>query len=385
MDSFAYRKIGCMLARIKHGLARRRVAGVNAVLLGRILAICGCFFALAEPISEKPTDGYVDMHVHAAGLGYGNSGAFVGTELTQSWKFRFYLSAFDVNEKELAALGDTLLLQRLSDKIEKSQFVEKAVVLAMDGVVDDQGELNRSRTQFYVPNEYLIRELPKYENLLFGASVNPLRRDSLERLNHAAENGAALMKWIPNIMHIDPGDTRIEPFYRRMAELCLPLLTHTGAEKSFGAADDSLGDPLRLRLPLALGVTVIAAHIATTGKSDGEEHFDRFVRMFDRYPNLYADVSSLTQINKRGYFKRVLAVDGLMDRLVYGSDWPLQFFPLVSPFYQLGTIRLRDVFAVRRFKNIWDRDVVMKKYAGIPEHVFQRFPTLLQDSCSSAQ
>lgn len=43
-------------------------------------------------------------------------------------------------------------------------------------------------------------------------------------------------------------------------------------EKSFSTAKDELAAPARLELPLSLGVKVIAAHIATTGKSEGQNN-----------------------------------------------------------------------------------------------------------------
>ena len=351
------------------------------ILLGVVIYVN--FYMRMAPVPDTPERGYIDMHVHAAGLGYGGSGAFVHSEMVNSWKFPIYLRAFDVTEDELRDGGDQVLLRKISSKIADSEFVEQAVILALDGAVDERGILDRERTQIYVPNDYLIRELENYPNLLFGASVNPLRQDSIERLDKVVENGAVLIKWLPNIMHFDPGDRRIEPFYRRMVEHCIPLLTHTGAEHSFNYADNSLGDPFRLHLPLTLGVTVIAAHIATTGETDGEAHFERLIPMFDEYPNLYADVSSLTQINKIGYLRQALQVESITERLVYGTDWPLQFFPLVSPYYLLDSITLKQANSARAMDNIWDRDVVSKKYAGVPEDVFRRFPTLMDNACNS--
>ncbi len=88
----------------------------------------------------------------------------------------------------------------------------------------------------------------------------------------------------------------------------IPLLTHTGKESSFVGAKDSLCDPFRLELPLKLGLTVIAAHVGTPGKNHGQENFERALIMLGRYPNLYADISSLTQINKLRYLGNILPV-----------------------------------------------------------------------------
>jgi len=65
-------------------------------------------------------------------------------------------------------------------------------------------------------------------------------------------------------MDIDPADPRLIPFYKKLVELKLPLLSHTGKEKSFSRSDEEWGDPEKLRLPLSLGVTVVAAHIASS-------------------------------------------------------------------------------------------------------------------------
>jgi predicted TIM-barrel fold metal-dependent hydrolase len=84
---------------------------------------------------------------------------------------------------------------------------------------------------------------------LFGASVNPCRPNALQRLETAKQQGSVLVKWIPAIMAIDPADPALVHFYRKLIELDLPPLVHVGQERSFGAANDVLGDPVKLKLP----------------------------------------------------------------------------------------------------------------------------------------
>ncbi len=330
-------------------------------------------------------EGYLDMHVHTAGIGAGGSGAFVSREMRRNIRFRFYLRAFGVTETDLEAQGDGMVVAKISAHIAASEEVARAVVLAMDGVVTD-GRLDRQATQIYVPNEFVAAEVSRYGNLCFGASVNPYRADALERLAGVKADGALLIKWIPNIMGIDPADPAIRPFYEKLVELDLPLLSHAGRESAFADAVDEYGDPARLGLPLSLGVTVIAAHIATTGKNQGEDNFERILPMFDRYPNLYSDISSLTQINKRNYLKRAHAIEGLDKRLLYGTDWPLQFFPLVWSFYHANHVGMGAARRVAKIDNVWDRDVALKRALGTPEHVFARSAELLAtERCTSRQ
>ena len=337
----------------------------------RPLALAAVFLAATA------AGGYLDMHVHTAGIGAGDSGAFIGADMRGNLRFRFYLRAFGVTEAELEAAGDGLVIERISAQVAESEQVARAVVLAMDGMIGRDGELDRDATQFYVPNRFVAGQVARYDNLCYGASVNPRRRDALARLEAAKADGALLVKWIPNIMGFDPADAALEPFYGKLVELDLPLLSHTGKEAAFADARDEYGDPRRLALPLSLGVTVIAAHIATTGKNDGEGNFERILPMFGEYPNLYSEISSLTQVNKRNYLKRALAVPGLDERLLFGTDYPLQFFPLVSSFWHLRHIGVGTARRVNSIPNRWDRDVALKRALGTPEHVFARSAELL--------
>ena len=314
-----------------------------------------------------------DWHVHVAGLGYGNSGNFINDAMRNNFRFKFFLKWMNVTEKELVQHGDQIVVQRLNENIEQSKYLDQAIILALDGVIDKETrQLDKANTQFYVSNEFVESEVAKYPKLLFGASINPSRENSIALLEKVHRQGAVLIKWIPSIMHFDPADKKFEPFYRKMAELDIPLLTHTGMEKSFPNTNDALADPRRLELALKSGVTVIAAHIATTGESDGQDNFERIMPMFDEYQNLYVDISSLTQINKLGYLAKALKKPGLTERMIYGTDWPLQYFPLVSPWYHLKHIGFLNAWRLGNIKNIWDRDIELKNAFAVPRSVFSR-------------
>ena len=322
------------------------------------------------PIQPIPSD-IVDMHCHLAGLGAGGSGCYVSSSLRHNWRFNIYLRSFGVTQKEILAHGDRIIADRLAASLAQSRYVSRAVVLALDGVVGTDGRLDLKHTEVYVPNEFVAEMAAQHPNLLFGASVNPYRMDALERLEWAKAHGAVLVKWIPPIMEINPDDPKLIPFYRKMVELKLPLLSHTGEEKSFSTAAENYGDPEKLRLPLSLGVTVIAAHIASSESYHGERGPDRLARLMRIYPNLYTDISALTQINKPGCLREALTKTEFSGRLVYGTDFPLINTPLVSPWYSFR-LSLRQKIAISRLKNPWDRDVLMKHDLGVPTEVFAR-------------
>ncbi|RKZ48183.1 MAG: metal-dependent hydrolase [Gammaproteobacteria bacterium] len=336
------------------------------------LLLIGCSQPVLDPDPLEQAH-IIDWHVHVAGMGFGDSGNFINEEMRDNFRFDFFLSWMDVTEKELEKNGDQILVKKLNNRIVQSKYVDQAVVLALDGVINEKTNiLDRKKTQVYVSNEFVVSQTAKYQSLLFGASINPNREDSLELLDEVYQQGAVLIKWIPSIMYIDPSDEKFIPFYKRMAELNLPLLTHTGMEKSFANAKDHFSDPRLLELPLRCGVTVIAAHIATTGESDGQDNFERILPMFDEFPNLYTDISSLTQVNKLGYLAKAIKHPGLTERMIYGSDWPLSSFPLVSPFYHMNHIGIKKSWRVSQYKNKWDLDIKLKEAFGVPHTVFTR-------------
>lgn len=354
-------------------LAGLLVGALLVLLVGRAL----CFSGPYRSPAPLPAARIIDLHVHTAGIGAGGSGCFISRELEQSWKFGIYLKSFGTSRTELAALGDASLVDRIAAQIAASRHVSHGVILALDGAVNAAGELDRAATEVHVPNEFVARETARHTNLLFGASVNPCRKDALARLDWCATNGAVLVKWIPSIMHIDPADERLIPFYERLKVHGLPLLTHAGQERSFTHADDRLADPERLRLPLRLGVTVIAAHIASTGENGGERDTDRLARLMQEFPNLHSEISSLTQANKPGYLKEALTRPEFAGRLAYGSDFPLINTALVSPWLFHLRLERAEMSRLAAIANPWDRDVELKRALGVPPETFARTEALL--------
>ena len=362
--------------RPRRGRLRRwgvRLAKGLGICVLLLLLLRELFFSGPYLPSAKSHDGLIlDMHCHVAGIGAGGSGCFVSRELRNNFRFGVYLKAFGVTVAEAEAQGDQLLMERLAKGIRESKRVGAAIVLAMDGVVDANGQLDHARTEFYIPNEYVAAETAKHPNLYFGASVNPHRPDALERLQWARDNGALLVKWLPSVQFIDPADPAHEPFYRKMAALKLPLLTHAGQERSFTHAQDELADPVRLRLPLSLGVTVIVAHAASTGKNEGQEDIDRLIGMLGDYPNLNADISSMTQVNKLGYLRQAITEKQLEGRLLYGSDFPLINTAAVTAWAFPLNLTRKQMQAIDAMANPWDRDVALKEALGVPAAVMAR-------------
>ena len=354
---------------------RRLIYCATTIVISALFLRVLFFKGPALPPQALPLTPIIDAHVHIAGLGYG-SDSFISAEMKEGYKFDYYLNSFGVTQEEIKQQGDQVVVQKVAALIGQSQYVGGAVILAMDGVVDGSGALDKDKTQIYIPNDFVAEQTAQYPSLYFGASINPYRHNALALLEQAKRQGAVLVKWIPNIQHINPADKKLIPFYRKLKELDLPLLSHAGQERSFGTAIDEYGDPQRLRLPLSLGVKVIAAHIATTGDNDGQSNYQRILKLFTEYPNLYSDISSLTQINKLGYLDTALVEDRLRGHLTYGSDFPLINMVLVSPYYFPLNLTFKQMREISSIENPFDRDVALKQALGMPSDVFSKSRTL---------
>ncbi len=291
----------------------------------------------------------VDVHCHLVGLGAGGTGCTVNPESlsvfapTRWIKTRFYKGASGIYDD---AIADRLFVERLVDLSEHRTPRVRTVLLAFDRHHDREGRPVEARTEFHVPDAYAAQVAGARPDLFaWGCSVHPHRADALDALARAKDQGAVLCKWLPNAMGIDPADPRCDAFYERLVALGLPLLTHTGEEQAVHAEEEQeLGNPLRLRRPLAAGVTVVAAHCASLGRSDDLDEpagadgrrpdvtsYALFLRLLGETHRgrLWGDLSATTQFNRCAQvLPDLLRRPDVQARLVHGSDYPL---PAIDP------------------------------------------------------
>lgn len=303
----------------------------------------------------------VDVHVHLAALPTAENGCHLSRRMRQSLLFR-WLARRLVSPAHDAAAANREYVARLEKELAASRYVERAVLLALDGVYDERGNLARERTDFMISNDYLFEVTGASERLLPGVSINPLRRDALEELERCAARGAALVKVLPNVQRFDPADRRFKDFYRALGRLKLPLLIHTGWEFTLFAAEQSLGDPRRLALALEEGVTVIAAHGCSSGLVTYGRSRSVLREWVRRFPNFYIDTSALTLPNRVGALFQLAALADLGDRLVFGTDYPLP----VLCYPCLGAGALRAYVRARRERNPFDRQWEVLRAVGLP-------------------
>ena len=287
-------------------------------------------------------------------------------------RWKFGLVGEDANtERTLEAL--------LARTVAGANPVNAAVVLAFDAVHDAAGKRDAARTHFEVGNDYVRDVTRKYPGLLYGASIHPYRRDAVSELERVAKDGAVLIKWLPITQDIDPSDARCFAFYEALADLKMPLLSHTGWERTLPTANDRVADPALLRPALERGVTVIAAHCGTRSFFGESCHVDSFMRMAREWEHCYGDTSALNLPTRAYGWRRLLEDDVVREKLVHGSDWPILPLP---PLRHTG---LRGAIECLREPNWMKRDALVKQRLGLEGEYWTRAARLLRVSESAAR
>src|SRR6266567_524723 len=203
-----------------------------------------------------------------------------------------------------------------------------------------------------------------------------LPRDAMSgELDRCLQEGAVMMKCLPNCQNINCNDRRFTRFWERMAEAKLPLLAHTGGEHTLPVVRREFADPRILTLPLECGVTVIAAHCGTKSGLFDPEYFYIFAEMTRRFPNLYGDTSAFN-VPIRGRHVPACLRAPLVERIVHGSDYPV---PVHGHFaWMRGFVDWQSFRRWERQSNILERDYRLKLAMGFPAESFTRIRKLLR-------
>ena len=303
----------------------------------------------------------IDCHVHLAAFPDGDNGCYISPKMLKSPLFRFLLWKHQLSPSNPREANQKYLDDLLSE-LRASRHVQKAVILGMDGVYDQNGRLNREQTDFLISNDYVLKTAHAHpEELLAGVSINPQRRDAIDEVHRCADAGAVLVKVLPNAKQFDPANPQYKPFYRALAERKLPFLSHVGYEFSLIGKDQSVGDPERLKVALDEGATVIAAHACSYGLILYEKFLPTLRDLVKRYPHFYADISALTLPNRLRMLLHLRQYPEIHERLLFGTDYPLSVFHIAA----WGRVAIGTLCDMIRTKNRFDRQVVVCRGLGL--------------------
>lgn len=319
----------------------------------------------------------IDCHVHIVGDGSAGSGCWF--ELPGLWKKflgRMMIKGVGLSPDFLSGGLDEAYAQNLVKQI-KTSSVDAAVVLAQDIPYDNRGNALPDEAQFYVPNEYVAELSAKHDEIIPACSIHPGRRDAMDELEKCIEAKMPVLKLLPNCLNVDYSEKRFIPFWERVAEAKMILLSHTGGEMTVKVFDPKFGDPKKLEIPLECGVRVIAAHSAGRSALFDADWTGDLLSMFKKYSGLYADNSALCSLNRARTLKHILPSD-IQSRILHGSDYPVPVSGL-GPFL-MGELSWADYREASQTKNIIERDYQLKKLMGFSADTFTLMDRLLQEA-----
>jgi hypothetical protein len=313
--------------------------------------------------------GYTDIHVHCVPRD--------GAVSFRGW--RRLLAPFLVRSADSRGSGPQAArryMDHLAERLRTARHVRRAVLLGLDHAHDANGNPTDHLQGYTVPDADVRAWCEEAPDLfLYGASIHPHRPGALDALEQAAVQGAVLIKLIPNSRGIDLAEGRHQPYFRKLAELGLPLLCHTGAEWVLPAQRQSWGDLARLRPALDAGVTVIAAHGGSSGWFYNQHTLGRYADLLASYPNLYGDTAALGLINRMGVLLWWRKHAERVGQLLFGTDYPV---PVMAAAWR-PWLAEADFRRLTRETNPFDRMALLLEALGIHSSV-QGFELLLAGS-----
>lgn len=314
----------------------------------------------------------IDVHVHIVGLDQAR-GCYIAPKMLRGPAYAVLSRALGLNGTPQDQLDEAYL--DLVVDLAHTPRLDGVGLLALDGVYDEAGELDMARTSVMVSNDYCLAFAKAHPKFLPVCSINPQRKDALDELERVVEAGTVALKALPNSQGFDPGNERYRPFFRRVAELGVPFLTHTSFEHTIPPLDQAFGKPERLVVPLEEGVTVIAAHCASAGVGHPfREDYWTWESMLETHPNLYGDISAMASVSRFPYIHKVLKSELATSRVILGSDFPIPVSPLVF----LRHIGMEKVRQLSGIANPLARNIETFRALGVPEAVFERTASLLK-------
>src|SRR4051812_39132850 len=103
----------------------------------------------------------IDIHVHLAAIPDGKNGCYISPKMLNGMLFRSLLKTMGLSPDEPARSNEQYI-QRLVGLLKEATYVNRAVLLGMDGVYDREGNLDQEATHFLVANDYVIQVAKRF-------------------------------------------------------------------------------------------------------------------------------------------------------------------------------------------------------------------------------
>ncbi|PPC96926.1 amidohydrolase family protein [Methylotenera mobilis] len=313
-----------------------------------------CFSHLPDELKQHPLMQTIwgdidaaqvwDTHAHIIGAGDNGGGVWYNPDM-DNWSHPilkiqkdFYMNGGCIT----SGREDETFIARMVDLSADMPVGYKTMLFAFDWTHNAQGQPEKTHSIFHIPDSYAASIAKQYpQHFEWVGSIHPYRPDAIDALESAKANGARAIKWLPSGMGIDPSSPKCDKFYQKLAELNMPIISHTGRESAVQGGNQSFGNPLHMRRALDAGVRVVLAHCASDGHDEDLDNHGKTIKSFELFTRImdtpaytklaFGEISAITLINHAWVIRPLLQRQDWHARLINGSDYPLPgILPLVS-------------------------------------------------------
>ncbi|MGD8912090.1 MAG: amidohydrolase family protein [Candidatus Thiodiazotropha sp.] len=251
----------------------------------------------------------------------------------------FFAPSLGANPRSLKKQPYQTYIETMARAVRESVYVEKTCLFGVDARFDEHGrEIDRDKTVCAM-NEDVLAVAARYpDQFIPFLSVNPRRPNALDLIDEFVARGCCGAKFLQNYWGLDLNSERLIPYYEKLKQHNLPLIVHIGSEYTIHT-HSSYERVEMLELPLATGVTVIAAHmglgrfehklLAWRNLSKQPRYFDRdyfrLLEMLTQYQNLYADISAILVPLRARALRHLSEQKQVHDKILFGTDYPVPF------------------------------------------------------------
>lgn len=177
---------------------------------------------------------------------------------------------------------------------------------------------NARRQQTYVPFEWLRRFCDAVPGrLAVMATLDPTGGDIEGQMGDAVAVGACGFKLLPSYGWFRVTDPALRPVYEMAAQQALPVMIHASAatvrDAKFEFAHPRPVEDVAMAYP---DLILVLAHLCYPWQEEA-------YCLARRFPNLYLDMSAFARRpSSLRNSLRLAAEYGVLDRIIYGSDFP---------------------------------------------------------------
>lgn len=326
----------------------------------------------------------VDIHTHLL-----NPNARFN-RLFDKLTIRFFGNDFGWDRKALQADPYATYVETMARSIRESKYIEKACLFGTDSRLDKRGrETDRDRTVCAMTKDVLAVMEKHPQQFIPFFSVNPRRQGAPDLIDEYVEKGCRGAKFLQNYWGIDLNDEQFVPYYEKIRQHKIPLIIHIGSEFSIDS-DARFERTDMLDLPLACGVTVIAAHMGLgrlnyklrlwRNLSNDPHHFDEdyflLLEKLQHHENLYADISAILSPLKARALRHLSKQTKVHHKILFGTDYPVPF-PIRYNTYDLTPDTRKRIDSI---SNPFDRyTAAILEYFPAGNPIYDNYRKLLLD------